>query len=302
MSPGAIGISGRIVENVFLYIAVISVSLLILITFLMVYFVIRYQRKRHPQPVQVVGKTWLEILWTVVPTFLVLTMFYYGYTGFKTLKKVPEGAFKIKVTSRQWSWLFEYPNGIKAEELKVPVGKPIDLRLTSQDVIHSFYLPAFKIKQDAVPGFETRLWFEPKEVGTFDVLCAEYCGQRHSYMLTKVTVLSEKEFTQWYKEGEIEAKAPPRGAQLFQEKGCKACHSTDGSPLVGPTVKGLFGKKVTVVTEGREQTVLADEGYLKKSILEPGADVVKGFPPLMPPLKMTEQELNAIIKYIEELK
>jgi cytochrome c oxidase subunit 2 len=121
-------------------------------------------------------------------------------------------------------------------------------------------------------------------------------------MLTKVTVLPEKEFTEWYKKGEIEAKIPPRGAQLFQEKGCKACHSTDGTPLVGPTVKGLFGKKVTVVTEGREQTMVADENYLKKSILEPGADVVKGFPPLMPPQKMTEEELKAIIKYIEELR
>jgi cytochrome c oxidase subunit 2 len=298
----ATGLSGSVVNNVFFSILVICVFLLGLITFLMVYFAIRYRREKNPTPTDIEGSTLLEIVWTVVPTLLVLGMFYYGLTGFEFLKKVPPGAMVVKVIARQWSWLFEYPNGLKAEELKVPVGKPVKMLLTSVDVIHGFYVPAFRIKQDAVPGMETYLWFQPTETGAFDVLCTQYCGLEHARMLTKIVVLPEKEFTEWYKKGEIEAKVPPRGVQLFQEKGCKACHSTDGSPLVGPTVKGLFGKKVTVVTEGKERTVVADENYLKKSILEPGADVVKGFPPLMPPQKMTEEELNVIIKYIEELK
>ena len=173
---GATGISGKVVDNVFLYILVICVFLLGLITFLMVYFVIRYRQEKHPHPADIEGSTWLEIIWTVIPTLLVLTMFYYGLTGFEFLKKVPPGAMMVKVIARQWSWLFEYENGIKDTELRVPVGKPVKLVLTSQDVIHGFYAPAFRIKQDAVPGMETYLWFQPTETGTFDVICSQYCG------------------------------------------------------------------------------------------------------------------------------
>jgi len=308
MTSGTTGISGRIVENVFLYIAVISVSLLILITFLMIYFTIRYHRKKHPQPVQISGSTWLEITWTVIPTFLVVTMFYYGYVSFHTLKSPPKNAMKVKVIASQWSWLFEYENGFKAPDLRVPVGKPVELLLTSRDVIHSFYLPAFKIKQDAVPGMESRLWFQPTSTGTYDVLCAEYCGLQHSYMLSKVTVLPEADFDKWFqvarKEREAEAAKEPAGIRLFQEKGCKACHTVDGTLLVGPTLKGLFGKTATVITEGKEITVTADEAYLRKSLIEPGADVVKGFPPIMPSQKdiSTEAEIEEMIKYIKELK
>jgi cytochrome c oxidase subunit 2 len=306
MISEATGLSGRIVEDVFLYIAAISVFLLVLITFSMVYFVIRYHRKRHPKPEDIEGSVWLEVLWTIIPTFLVLTMFYYGYTGFSTLKKIPAGAMKVHVIARQWSWLFEYENGIRADELRVPVGKPIELRLTSQDVIHSFYMPAFKIKQDAVPGMVNHLWFKPTEVGTYDVLCAEYCGLRHSYMLAKVIVLPEEEFNQWYQKGKekVAAKIPSRGVQLLQEKGCRACHSVDGTPLVGPTLKGLFGKTVTIMAEGKERQVVADEGYLRKSLLDPNADIVKGFPPIMPSQKglLTEEEIEEMIGYMKGLK
>jgi cytochrome c oxidase subunit 2 len=301
---GATGISGRVVDNVFLYILVICVCLLAFITFLMVYFVIRYRREKHPEPADIEGSTWLEITWTVVPTLLVLSMFYYGLTGFQFLKRVPEGAMVVKVVARQWSWLFEYQNGAKETELRVPVGRPVKLILTSQDVIHGFYAPAFRIKQDAVPGMETYLWFQPTETGAFDVMCSQYCGLEHSHMLTKIVVLPEEEFTEWYegkKEKEV-AKGPPPGFQLYQVKGCIACHTVDGTPRVGPTFKGLFGKSVTVVADGKERTVVADEAYLRKSILEPNADVVKGYPPIMPPEKLTDSELDEIVKYMETLK
>ena len=301
---GSTGISGRVVDNVFLYILVICIFLLALITFLMVYFVIRYRREKHPQPADIEGSTWLEITWTVIPTLIVLTMFYYGLTGFEFLKKVPPGAMMVKVIARQWSWLFEYENGIKDKELRVPVGKPVKLILTSQDVIHGFYAPAFRIKQDAVPGMTNYLWFQPTQVGTFDVMCSQYCGLEHSHMLTKIVVLPEEEFTMWYqgqKEKEAE-KGPPPGFQLYQVKGCIACHSIDGSPRVGPTFKGLFGKTVTVMTDGKERKVVADEAYLRKSTLEPNADVVKGFPPIMPPEKLTDSELDEIVNYLETLK
>jgi len=305
MVSGITGESGRIVEHVFLYVAVISVALLCLITFLMIYFVVRYRRSRHPHPQDIQGNTWLEIVWTLVPTVLVLTMFYYGLTGFTTLRKPPEGAMKVKVIARMWSWSFEYENGAKAEILRVPIGKAVLLLLTSQDVIHSFYIPAFKIKQDAVPGMENHLWFKPTEAGTYDVLCAEYCGLRHAYMLTKVEVLPEQEFKTWYeaKEQEVKvAKGPTGGPQLFLERGCKACHSIDGSPLVGPTLKGIFGKNVVVVAGGKEQTAVTDETYLRRSILEPNAEIVEGYPPIMPVQQFTEEETKELVDYIKQLK
>ena len=304
-TSGATGLSGEVVNRVFFYLLAITVFLLGLITFLMIYFVIRYHRKRNPQPSDVKENTWLEVIWTVVPTLLVLTMFYYGWTGFNFLKKAPEDAMKVRVIARQWSWLFEYENGLKSTELKVPIGKPVKLLLTSQDVIHSFYAPAFRIKQDVVPGMENSLWFEPTAAGAYDVFCSQYCGLQHAKMLTHIVVLPEEEFNQWYHAGkEMEAKIPSPGPQLFQEKGCEVCHSIDGTPRIGPTVKGLFGKTVTVLTDGKERRVMADEAYLRKSILEPNADVVVGFPPVMPSQKglLTDQEIDALILYLKELK
>ncbi len=301
---GATGLSGRVVDNVFLYILLICLFLLGLITFLMVYFVIHYRRQKHPQPADIEGSTWLEITWTVLPTLIVLTMFYYGLTGFEFLKKVPPGAMTVKVIARQWSWLFQYENGAQDTELRVPIGKPIKLLLTSQDVIHGFYAPAFRIKQDAVPGMTNYLWFQPTQTGTFDVMCSQYCGLEHSHMLTKIVVLQEEEFTKWYqsKKQEVAVKGPSPGPKLYQEKGCFACHSIDGAARVGPSFKGLFGKTETVLTAGKERTVVVDETYIRKYILEPNVDVIKGFQPIMPKISLTEDELNALIDYIKSLK
>ena len=302
----ATGLSGEVVDRVFLYILVVTVFLLCLITFLMIYFVIKYQKRRNPQPADVPENIWLEIVWTAVPTLLVLTMFFYGLTGFNFLKRAPEGAMKVKVIARQWSWLFEYENGMKSTELRVSLGKPVNLSLTSEDVIHGFYAPAFRIKQDVVPGMVNHLWFQPTEVGSFDVFCTQYCGLQHAKMATQIVVLPEDAFNQWYQKGKEEkgARPPARGFQLFQEKGCRACHSIEGTSLVGPTVKGLFGKTVTVITDGKERQGVADETYLRKSLLEPNADVVKGFPPIMPSQKglITDEELEEIITYMKELK
>ncbi len=301
---GATGLSGQVVNNVFLFILAICVSLLALITFLMVYFVIHYRREKHPQPADIEGSTWLEVTWTVIPTLIVLAMFYYGLTGFQFLKKAPEGSMVIKVMARQWSWLFEYEGGIKDTELRVPVGKPVKLLLTSQDVIHGFYAPAFRIKQDAVPGMTTYLWFQPTQPGPFDVMCSQYCGLEHSHMLTKILVLPGEEFTKWYQEKKegVVAKGPPPGEQLYLTKGCAACHSTDGSPRVGPTWKGLYRKPIKVMTAGKERTVIADEGYLRRSIEDPNADISVGYPPIMPKEKLTEEETKGLLNYIESLK
>ncbi|HXX33398.1 MAG TPA: cytochrome c oxidase subunit II [Thermodesulfobacteriota bacterium] len=301
---GATGISGRVVDNVFLYILFICVFLLGLITFLMVYFIVHYRRKRHPRPVDIEGSTWLEITWTVIPTLIVLTMFYYGLTGFEFLKKVPPGAMVVKVVARQWSWLFQYENGIQDTELRAPIGKPVKLLLTSQDVIHGFYAPAFRIKQDAVPGMTNYLWFQPTQVGAFDVMCSQYCGLEHSHMLTKIVVLPEEEFTKWYqgKKQEVAAKGPLPGIQLYQVKGCVACHSTDGSRRVGPTFKGLLGKSEEVVKAGKGATVVVDEAFLQDYIEDPNVIQIKGYPPIMPKVSMTNEELTALVDYIKSLR
>lgn len=308
MIPKASSYAGT-VDFVFLYIVGISVVFLVAITFLMVYFVIKYHRSKNIPPANIEGHTLLEVTWTVIPTILVLSMFYYGWVGFKEMRTVPKDAAVVKVTGRMWSWLFEYENGRQTKVLKVAVGKPVKLELNSLDVIHSFYVAAFRIKEDVVPGTNNYLWFEPTVVGTYDVQCAEYCGLRHSYMMTKVEVMSEKDFQEWYSADGKVAKAEaaekvPTIEELLDIKGCLACHTTDGSPLVGPTFKGIFGRKEIVETEGKERRVVVDEDYIRKSILEPQSDIVVGFPPIMPSQEgiVTEEEMEQIISYLKELK
>jgi len=303
-----------VVDKVFIIITSISVFLLLLITFLMIYFVIRYSRKRNPVATDIEGNLLLEITWTIVPTIIVLAMFWYGYVGFEYMRTVPKNAMTVHVTARKWSWLFTYDNGKKEDELRVPLGKPVKLLINSEDVLHSLYIPAYRVKEDAVPGQETHLWFNPDARGSYDLFCAEYCGMGHSAMITKVVVMGQKEFNAWYagegddkeKEttGNDENHEAARGEKLVKSGGCLGCHTTDGSKRVGPAFKGLYMKKIIVTTEGKDREVTADEAYLLRSILTPGADVVKGFPPLMPSQKgkFSEEEQKEIIEYLKTLK
>ena len=299
--------SGNIVESVFLFILIVSVILLVIITFSMIFFVIKYERKKNPRPENIESNTILEIIWVVVPTLLVLFMFYFGWTGFKFIRNVPKDAMVVKVTARMWSWLFEYENGKKSNTLNVPVGRPVKLILSSQDVIHSLFLPRFRVKEDAVPKMKTYLWFQPTEIGSYDVLCAEYCGTGHSSMLSKVIIMTEDEFKEWY-EGKVvtvekvESGKRHPGLQLIEDEGCTVCHTMDGSPLVGPTFKGMFGMKQRVLTDGKEMEITIDETYIRKSIIEPNADVVKGFEPIMPEISLTESQITGIIEYLKNLK
>ncbi len=309
-------------DHALLFILGISIVLLVAITFFMIYFVVRYHHSRNKETADIHGNLTLELLWTIIPTFLVLGMFYFGMTGYRTEKTVPKDAMKIDVHGRMWSWSYVYGNGLQTDTLYVPLDQPVKLNLISHDVIHSFYVPAFRVKQDVVPGGNTSLWFKAVKEGTYDVLCAEYCGLRHSYMLSKVVVLPKEKYEAWYADasarngipGQTKAAAaagtvstgpsPERGANLVKVKGCIACHSTDGSKIVGPSFKGLFGHKVTVTANGQEKEIVADEDYLRRSMLDPASEVVKGFQPLMPSQKglLTDAEIADIIAYIKGVK
>lgn len=185
------------VDGVFIFIFGISLLLLIFITFLMVLFILKFNRKKNPRPKNIKGNTSLEILWTVIPTILVVGMFYYGWYGYKKMTAAPKDAYEINVTAKMWKWDFVYPNGKMFDSLVVPINKPIKLNLKSIDVNHSFFIPAFRIKKDAIPNKDNYLWFIAQEKGVYDIACAEYCGLKHSYMYTKLYVLHQNEFDEW---------------------------------------------------------------------------------------------------------
>jgi cytochrome c oxidase subunit 2 len=288
------------VDTTFSYILGIEVVLLTLVTAAMIFFVVRYNRKKNLTPENIEGSMLLEILWTAIPTLLVIGMFYIGWRSFDIIRLVPKEVMTIKVTARQWSWLFSYENGKQSDTLRVPLGKPVKMLITSADVLHSFYIPAFRIKEDCVPGLETYLWFTAQEAGTYDIFCTEYCGLGHSGMISHVSVMPEKDFDAWY--SAVPAAAKVSGLKILEEKGCLGCHTTDGTKKIGPTFKGLYGSRVTVLTNGLERVITADEEYLKRSILEPGADIVKGYPNIMPTMPVTSEELNALVEYLRTVK
>lgn len=298
------------VDTAFIFIIAFAFLLFALIIFLMLYFVVRYHRSRNPAAEETRAHPWMEVGWIAAALVLVLLMFFSGLTGFQFLRRPPSGAMKVTVTARQWSWLFQYENGHRSTELVVPQGSPVALALVSQDVIHSFYVPDFRIKQDVVPGMTTRAWFQADAPGEHDILCAEYCGLEHSRMMSRVVVVPESDFAKWYA-GDDDAipgveslEKSPTGAKLLRIKGCLDCHSVDGTRGIGPTFKGLYGSRVEVTTAGRKRTVDADADYCRRSMLDPGADVLAGYRDIMPSEKgkLTEAELAEIITALEGLK
>lgn len=188
------------VDTAFLFTIIVSVFFLVLITFLMIFFVIKYNRKKNPNPTNIHGHVGLEIAWTVIPTILVLIMFLFGWSGYKEMSDIPEDAMNIDVTAMMWNWKFKYSDGRETDSLYVPVNTPVVLNLRSSDVNHAFYIPAFRIKKDVYPGQDRKIWFEATDIGSYDIACAEYCGLQHSYMYSKIFVLSEDEFNNWMNE------------------------------------------------------------------------------------------------------
>ncbi|MDD2357998.1 MAG: cytochrome c oxidase subunit II [Thiovulaceae bacterium] len=289
----------------------ISLAMFLLVVGLMGYFIFRYHHSRvKPEEIRnIKDHLGLEIAWTVIPTILLFVIFYYGYTAFREIRTLPKNAFVVEVLGKRWSWTFIYPNGKQTTELYVPVGENISLRLHApiNDVIHSFYVPAFRVKEDVVPGRENHLWFKATVLGRYDVECSQYCGTGHSRMLSKVEVMDKAAFDAWYASDKLSphdtGTPKSEGEILFQTLGCVACHSLDGSIIVGPSFQGIFGKKVKVLTNGKPREVLVDETYIRDSVRTPTKDVVEGFPDgVMPNLsdQINPKQMEAIIEFIKK--
>jgi len=294
----------------FYSIVVVSLVLLISLTILMFYFIYRYNRKKHKEAVQIEGNTKLEIIWTGIPVLLVIGMFYFGWAGWNPMTKAPKDAMIVTSTARMWSFSFRYENGKESKDLILPVNTPVKIKLVSIDVIHSLFIPAFKVKSDMIPGNDKMMWFLPQREGEYDLYCAEYCGLQHSYMQSVVKVLSLEEYNKWYADTAAvvlvaEDAAPgAAGLAIINAQGCYACHSSDGSKIIGPTFRNLFGEKQVIVKDGVDVTVTVDEEYIKKAIYDPNSEIVKGYPSdLMQSYKesLSEDDILKIIEYLKSI-
>jgi cytochrome c oxidase subunit 2 len=277
---------------------------LVLITGLMIYFAIRYSRKRHPKAEQIKDNMALEITWITIPTILVMVMFYYGYAAFQPMIWVPQDSMQVNVTGRMWQWSFEYPGGRQANELVLPINKAVKLNLHSVDVIHGFSIPDFRVKEDVVPGKDNYLWFKPQKLGDYEIFCTAYCGVRHSYMGSKVRIVTQKYFMQWLTTLKL-ASEEPEGLTILKKNACIGCHSIDGSKLLSVTFKGMYGKTETVITNGNQRTVTIDDPYFISSVNEPDKDIVAGYQKgIMKSYSglIKEDEIKKVIDYLKTLK
>ncbi|MBI5542025.1 MAG: cytochrome c oxidase subunit II [Bacteroidia bacterium] len=291
------------VDKAFFIIMGIGVFFIVGLTSLMLIFVFKYNKKKHPQAVQVKERTMLEVVWTVIPLIIVGFMFYYGYIAFIPMREAPKDALQITAVGKMWEWNFIYENGKESKKLVVPFNKAVNLKLVSVDVVHSIYIPAYRIKEDMVKGEPNFMWFIPTQKGRFDIFCAEYCGVRHSYMSSEVNVIDEDKFNLWLSIIEKKSKKEELpGFLVIKNNACTGCHSLDGTKLVGPSFKGLYGRDVTVVTNDVERNVKSDDEYIKNSILNPDNDVVKGYNKgLMKSYQsiLKEEEIQQIIEYFK---
>ena len=290
------------VDLLYLFIYGVSVFFVLLFVGLIVHFTLKYRRKSEDErPVPPHEHYTLELVGGAFLLVLLMIMFFWGAKLFFVAQRPPADAMEILVTGKQWMWKLQHPSGKKEiNTLHIPVGKAVKLSMTSEDVIHSFFIPAFRVKNDVLPGRYTQLWFKPKKEGTYHLFCTEYCGTEHSRMIGTVRVISEDAYHRWTNDLGEEGETPVQaGERLFAELGCIACHRADSGAL-GPNLDGVFGHEVTLA-DG--QTVIADENYLRESILNPHEKIVAGFAPIMPTFQgvITEEQLGHIITYIKSL-
>jgi cytochrome c oxidase subunit 2 len=290
------------VDALFLFILGVTLVFTALIFALVIVFAVKYRRRPHRQEgAQIKPTPWLEAIWIAVPLALCLGMFVWGARLYFTQQRPPSDALDVTVVGRQWMWKLQHAEGpSEINELHVPVGRAVRLNLTSQDVIHSFFVPAFRIKMDALPGRTTTAWFQATRTGRYHLFCAEYCGTKHSGMVGRVIVMEMADYERWLSGGTSGAGLAAGGERLFLALGCATCHTAD-SQARGPSLENLFGRPVTL-RDGR--TVEADEAYVRESILDPGAKIVAGFEPLMPSYRaqLNEEDLIKLIAYLRTLK
>jgi|WetSurMetagenome_2_1015567.scaffolds.fasta_scaffold22234_4 cytochrome c oxidase subunit II len=293
------------VDKTFIFIFSIAIIFIVGISVFMIYTVIHFSRKKGKKPLQFSGSIKLEILWTLIPLILVMLMFYYGEKGFAPMRKVPADALQITAIGRMWEWEFDYGNGMKSRELVLPVNKPVRIGLKSEDVNHSLFIPAFRVKEDVIPGYDNYLWFIPTHIGEYEILCTEYCGLLHSSMLSKAKILEQADYDKWFADFKsVAVVAESDGYLLIRNTGCIACHSLDGTKLVGPSFKDLYSTQRIVLAGNNQTTVMATDEYIIKSIYDPDSEVVKGFNKgLMRSYKdiLKENEIKIIIDYLKTL-
>ena len=293
--------SGR-VDALYVFLLAIAVFFSLLIAGLIVVYAVRY-RRRAPNSVGTVvrGGTLLEITWTVIPALITVAIFVWGASVFFAMSRPPDEALNIYVVGKQWMWKFQHLDGQREiNELHVPVGRAVKLIMTSEDVIHDFFVPAFRVKADVVPGRYTTLWFQATLPGRYRLFCSQYCGTRHSGMTGEVVVMEPTAYQTWLGGGGAEGSLASAGEKLFADLACNTCHRPDAQGR-GPVLVGLFGK--TVTTQSGE-TVTVDEAYVRESILQPGARVAAGYQPIMPTFQglVSEEQLLQLIEYVKSLQ
>jgi cytochrome c oxidase subunit 2 len=288
------------VDALFLSIAAVALVFTVLIFTLVIVFAVRYRRRSEAATgARVVPALWVEAVWIAVPFVLCMGMFAWGARLYFVQRRPPADSLDVYVVARQWMWKLQHAEGpSEINELHVPIGRPIRLTMTSQDVIHSFFVPAFRVKMDVLPGRFENAWFQATKTGEYHLFCAEYCGTKHSGMIGRVIVLEPADYERWLAGGMSGAGLAAAGERLFLALGCATCHGADRSR--GPSLENLFGKTVTL-RDGR--TVIADEAYVRESILDPAAKVVAGFEPLMPAYRsqLNEEDVIKLVAYLKTL-
>lgn len=306
MLPPAKSTGAGETDALFQFINITSFIFLVGITLSILFFIWKYRRKSENDVTPVIShNNKLEITWSVIPLILVIIVFGWGFSSYTTLTTAPDDAYEIRVVGKSWLWEFHYENGyVSANELHVPAERPVKLVMSSDDVIHSFYVPDFRVKMDVLPNRYTSVWFEANEPGESVVFCTEYCGTAHSQMIATTIVHSEEDFETWLETAggaDDDMEPAELGEQLVERNACLTCHSTDGSQLQGPSFQGSWGTEKTL-EDG--STATFDENYVRESILEPQAKIVEGYPPVMPPYagSLDDRQIDAIIEYLKTLQ
>ena len=289
------------VDGIYFFMLAVTAFFSLLIAGLVVLFAIKYRRRHKDEiGVDIHGSLALELLWTIIPFFITMVMFAWGVKVFYEMYRPPAGAMEIYVVGKQWMWKAQHMDGLREiNELHVPVGRPVKLIMGSEDVLHSFYIPAFRVKADVIPGRYNHLWFTATKPGRYHLFCAEYCGTKHSGMIGWVYAMEPTAFQAWLGGGNASDTPAAAGAKLFEDLVCSSCHRDDALSRA-PQLKGLFGHTVRLQNG---TTVVADESYIRESIVNPQAKVVTGFPPIMPTFQglVTEEQLLQLIAYVRSL-